>query len=76
MMRILIFSLPGIGDTLLFLPALRALRKANPDAHITVVTMFEGSRSVVELAGDADEIINFEFWRKHVWQSLRFVLGF
>lgn len=75
MMRILIFSLPGIGDTLLFLPALRALRKANPDAHITVVTMFEGSRSVVELAGDADEIINFEFWRKHVWQSLRFVLG-
>ncbi len=75
MMRILIFSLPGIGDTLLFLPALRVLRKAMPGAHITVVTMFEGSRAVVELAGDADEAVNFEFWRNGAWQALRFVLG-
>jgi N-acetylglucosaminyldiphosphoundecaprenol N-acetyl-beta-D-mannosaminyltransferase len=58
-MRILLVQLADIGDLILTTPALHALRQAQPDAHLTLLTTLH-SAPVVENAGLVDEIITFE----------------
>src|SRR6266853_6609410 len=45
--RIIVFCLPGIGDAVLFTPALALLRRSFPEAHITVTTMFRGTADIL-----------------------------
>lgn len=71
--RIIVFCLPGIGDAILFTPALHALRLAFPTAHITVVTMFRGAADVLSTNPDADEVQWFDFFKSSVWASLRYI---
>jgi heptosyltransferase-2 len=73
--RILVFCLPGIGDALLFTPAFRALKQGLPDAHVTAVAMFAGTRDILRDNPHVDEVILFDFIRKGVVRSLRFVWG-
>jgi heptosyltransferase-2 len=73
--RILVFCLPGIGDALLFTPAFRALKQGLPDAHVTAVAMFAGTRDILEDNPHVDEVILFDFIREGVLRSLRFVWG-
>lgn len=70
---ILVFCLPGIGDTLLFTPAFRALKTALPDCHISALTMFAGARDVLRLIPWVDEILHFDFLHAGLFPSLRFV---
>jgi heptosyltransferase-2 len=58
-MRILLVQLADIGDLILTTPALHALREAQPDAHLTLLTT-RHSAPVVENAALVDEIITFE----------------
>ena len=58
-MHILLVQLADIGDLILTTPALHALREAQPDAHLTLLTT-RHSAPVVENAGVVDEIITFE----------------
>jgi heptosyltransferase-2 len=55
-MRVLVFLLSGIGDTLMFTPALRLLRRSWPDAAITVVTMRGSEFAALEHSADLDDL--------------------
>ncbi|MEM0896629.1 MAG: putative lipopolysaccharide heptosyltransferase III [Verrucomicrobiota bacterium] len=58
MERILVLQLKRIGDLILTLPALSALRDAKPDAHITVITA-DASGALAPILPQADEVLNY-----------------
>jgi len=71
--KVLVLCLPGIGDTLLFTPALRALREHLPGAQIWVLVMFKGSQQVLESNPHVDRLILWEFIQQGALRSLRFL---
>ncbi|MGD0339980.1 MAG: glycosyltransferase family 9 protein [Bacteroidota bacterium] len=58
-MKILIIALSGIGDALMFSPALRLLRDRYPDAEIDLLAMF---RSVADLYRNNPDLTSVIFW--------------
>ncbi|MCG3150047.1 MAG: Lipopolysaccharide core heptosyltransferase RfaQ [Verrucomicrobiae bacterium] len=71
--RIVVFCLPGIGDAILFTPALTLLRQAYPSAHIAVITMFHGTAEILAANPDLDEVHHFDFFNSSAWASLRYL---
>jgi heptosyltransferase-2 len=69
--RIIVFCLPGIGDAVLFTPALALLRRAFPQAHITVMTMFRGTSDILATNPDLTEVRHFDFFNAPKRESLR-----
>src|ERR1041385_1066039 len=55
--RVLVYGGMGIGNMIMFTPALRAIREGLPRAHITVLTGASGSDQVVAGGPLVDEII-------------------
>lgn len=73
--RILAIKLSAIGDTILLIPSLRALKEAYPGARIgAVVTSI--NRAIVEDCPYVDEIFPFEAVKslKNPWHFFRFIL--
>jgi heptosyltransferase-2 len=70
---VLFLCLPGIGDSLFAVPAVRALKRERPGVHITAVTMFPGARDLLRLYSEIDEVINWDFMAAPWWRSLGFV---
>jgi len=60
--RVIIFRLPGIGDAIVFTPALAILRHALSEARITVLTMFKSAADLLETNPDVDEVRSFDFF--------------
>ena len=64
--RICVYRVGAIGDIVCAIPALSAIRRAYPDAHMTLLTTpgkYSRSRHAAELLGDAewiDEIILYD----------------
>jgi heptosyltransferase II len=73
--RVVVFCLPGIGDAILFTPALAMLRRGLPKAHITVVTMFKGTADILETNPDLNEVRQFDFFNAGKSKGLQYVLG-
>jgi heptosyltransferase-2 len=71
--RIIVFCLPGIGDTVLFTPSLSLLRQMFPQAHITAVTMFRGTEHILSTNPDLNEVRHFDFFNAPAWESLRYL---
>jgi heptosyltransferase-2 len=69
--RILVFCLPGIGDAILFTPALSLLRQLFPQAHIAVMTMFHGTADILATNPDLDEVHHFDFFNAPKLESIR-----
>lgn len=73
--RIVIFCLPGIGDAILFTPALAMLRRGLPEAYITAVTMFRGTADILETNPDLNEVRHFDFFHAGKRAGIRYVLA-
>lgn len=74
-MKILILALSGIGDALIFTPALKLLRKNLPDAQIDALTMIKGARDIYARNPNIDNVYLFEFLKEGSLKSLNYVLA-
>jgi heptosyltransferase-2 len=74
-LRILILALSGIGDALMFTPAITLLRKALPEARIDAVVMFRGANEIYERNQSLNNVYYFDFLNKNRLSSLKFILS-
>lgn len=72
-MRILILALSGIGDALMFTPALEVLKKQFPTAEIDVLVMFRGVEDMYKRNPNVRDVIYFNFMREGIYNSMRFI---
>ncbi|MCS7169759.1 MAG: glycosyltransferase family 9 protein [Candidatus Kapabacteria bacterium] len=72
-MRVLVFALSGIGDALLFTPALALLRQHFYEAAVDVVAMFAGVREIYERNPYVRRVYFWDFLRESPWRSLSFL---
>lgn len=74
-MKILILALSGIGDALMFTPALKLLRQSNPTAQIDALVMYKGTKEIYESNPNFNQVIHFDFLKQGTLNSLKFILG-
>jgi heptosyltransferase-2 len=72
-MKILILCLPGLGDTLMFTPALKLLREHFPEATIKALVMYKSSYDLLETNPNLDEVVLWEFLKQGSLKSLQFM---
>lgn len=72
-MEIGISPLYGIGDTLLYTPAIRVLKEYRPDYRITAFTFFKTTRDVLIGNPYIDEIVYFPMLNKSKIKTLLFL---
>lgn len=73
--RILALCLGGIGDTVLAFAALRDLRRACPDDHLTALAMWPQSAELLRDLGLFDDVLQHNFqcdrWWRSLWMTLK-----
>lgn len=74
-MKILILALSGIGDALMFTPALKLLRQEFPSSQIDVLVMFSGAKEILQNNSDLDNLIHFNFLNEGYFKSLKFIFS-
>jgi heptosyltransferase-2 len=72
-MKILILALSGIGDALMFTPAIKLMRQALPDAGIDALVMFNGVKDIYDRNTNLNNVIFFDFMNEGRINSLRFL---
>jgi len=72
-MKILIIALSGIGDALMFTPALKLLRKNLPNVEIDALVMYRGAQEIYSSNPDLNKVIHFNFLEEGVFKSLKFL---
>ena len=60
-MKILILALSGIGDALMFTPALKLLRQSLPSAQIDALVMYQGTKEIYKASPNLNKVIHFDF---------------
>lgn len=74
-MRILLIALSGIGDALMFTPALKLLKNEFPDAEIDALVMYKGAKEIFYSNKNLSRIIHFNFLQEGYFSSLKFLLS-
>jgi lipopolysaccharide heptosyltransferase II len=74
-MKIIIIALSGIGDALMFTPALKLLRAQLPDAQIDVLVMFKGALDIFINNPNINNVYLFDFLREGSVKSLKYILS-
>lgn len=72
-MKILILALSGIGDALMFTPALTLMRRNFPEAQIDAVVMFRGVKDIYDRTALLDNVVYFDFMKQGYLNSIRFL---
>jgi heptosyltransferase II len=72
-MKILILALSGIGDALMFTPALKLMRKTLPGAEIDALVMFKGVKDIYDRNTCLNKTIYFDFMKEGIIKSFRFI---
>jgi len=73
-MKILVIALSGIGDALMFTPALKLLRKNFQGAEIDALVMYRGAKEIYNNNPDLNKVIHFNFLEEGTFRSLGFLL--
>ncbi len=73
-MKILVLALSGIGDALMFTPALQLMRKEMPDAQIDALVMYKGVKDMYERNYGFNNVFYFDFLKEGVVQSLKYIM--
>jgi len=73
-MKILVIALSGIGDALMFTPALRLLRNNLPKAEIDALVMHGGTREIYSSNPNLNKVIHFNFLEEGAFKSIKFLL--
>lgn len=73
-MKILIIALSGIGDALMFTPALKLLKKNLPDAEIDALVMYKGAQEIFASNENLNNVIHFDFIGKGFLSSFKFLI--
>lgn len=74
-MRILINALSGIGDAIMFSPALAVLKKHLPDARIDMLAMFQQVQDIFRTNPHLNDIYFIDFLHQSKFKSLKEVLA-
>lgn len=74
-MKILINALSGIGDALMFTPALVKLKEELPNSKIDAIVMFHGVKDIYERLDEVDNVYYHDFINSSKISSLKFVLN-
>ena len=72
-MKIIILALSGIGDAIMFTPALKLMRETLPDAEIDALVMFKGVKDIYDRNTCLNKVIYFDFMKEGIIESLRFI---
>ncbi len=72
-MKIGITPLYGIGDTLLYTPAVRALKETHPEYKITAFTFFPTTRDVLKNNPFVDEVVYYPMLKAGKVRTLMFL---
>jgi heptosyltransferase-2 len=72
-MKILVIALSGIGDALMFTPALKLLKKNQPEAEIDALVMYRGAQEIYSSNPDLNKVIHFNFLEEGAFKSLKFL---
>ena len=72
-MKILVIALSGIGDALMFTPALRLLRKCLPETEIDALVMYGGAEEIYSTNQNLNKVIHFNFLEEGTFKSLKFL---
>jgi len=72
-MKILIIALSGIGDALMFTPALKLLKKNLPEAQIDALVMIKGAENIYSSNPNLNQVYYFDFLKEGKLKSLKFV---
>ncbi|MBN1632869.1 MAG: glycosyltransferase family 9 protein [Ignavibacteria bacterium] len=70
-MKILINALSGIGDVLMFTPALRLLREKLPDSRIDALVMYKSVYQLFKNNPFIDDVIFIDFFKQSKFKSLK-----
>jgi lipopolysaccharide heptosyltransferase II len=73
--KILIIALSGIGDALMFTPALNLISKTLPDSDIDALVMFKGVKDIYDRNRNINKVIHFDFLKEGTLSSLKFILA-
>lgn len=74
-MKILIIALSGIGDALMFTPALQLLKKSSPDSSVDALVMFNATKEIYQKNPLINKVIHFDLLNKSIFTSLSFVVS-
>jgi heptosyltransferase II len=72
--KLLIFALSGIGDALMFTPALKLIAREFPDTEIDTVVMLKGVKDMYERNPAISKVIYFDFLKEGFFPSVNFLL--
>ncbi len=75
-MKILILALSGIGDALMFTPALSELKRTLPESIIDVLVMFKGVKDLYERLPEIDNVYYHDFMNASPFSVLSNVLKY
>lgn len=73
MRQVLVIALPGVGDALLTVPAIRRVKDSWPDAAIDVLVMFRAAEQALQTHPAIRRVIYHDFLKAPVLESLRVV---
>lgn len=73
-MKILVIALSGIGDALMFTPAVKALKQCYPESQIDCLAMYKGVKDIYERLPEINKVIYHDFLNKNNFTNLFFVL--